>query len=139
MEYESERAMPADSRTVFDVASDASALGRWLPADIHVHAIASDLVEGEEAGVAEGVLMRVVPDQLRLEWGTRRTPDYTGWLQVADRADGASSVTVHLSFLGDHPQAHPSGKERNAVQAMLEESLGRLADVVTGRVARAGR
>ncbi|WP_067489305.1 hypothetical protein [Actinomadura hibisca] len=130
MEYEAERAMPAGSGTVFGVAADVATMERWLPREIDVQRIADDLAEGEVGDDGADVLMRAVPDQLRLEWGLRSRPDYTGWIQVMDRADGASSVVAHLSFLGDQPQASGATRTREATQQLLERSLDRLADEV---------
>ena len=33
-----------------------------------------------------------------MEWGAEVERDYSGWLEVADGADGESQVTVHLNF-----------------------------------------
>ncbi|MFI6520079.1 SRPBCC family protein [Spirillospora sp. NPDC050679] len=130
MEYEAERAMPADSGTVFAVAADVETMPRWLPREINVERIATDLAEAETRDGDDDVLMRAVPDQLRVEWGLHGRPDYTGWLQVMDRADGTSSVVAHLSFLGDQPQASGSTRTREATQQLLERSLDLLADEV---------
>ncbi|MGK5554470.1 SRPBCC family protein [Actinomadura kijaniata] len=137
MEYEAEREMPADSRTVFGVAADVGTMERWLPREIDVRRIATDLVEGEADG--DEVLMRAVPDQLRLEWGLHGRPDYTGWIQVMDRADGASTVVAHLSFLGDQPEASGATHSREATQRLLEGALDRLADLVEQQAARTAR
>ncbi|MFC5748554.1 hypothetical protein [Actinomadura rugatobispora] len=133
MEYEAERPMPADSRTVFQVAADVWAMRHWIPEDVVLRPLADDLVEVRGR---DRVLLRRVPDQLRLEWGILARPDYTGWLQVLDRADGRSSVLAHLSFLGDQPQNTGSKRVRAETQRLLEESLGRLAEEVTRRSVR---
>jgi hypothetical protein len=137
--------MPADSRTVFDIVSDVPTMDRWIPEEIEVQPIAPDLAVAEAETEGEGpdeddepdALLRIVPEQLRVEWGSRGRPDYTGWLQVMDQADGASEVVVHLSFLGDQPEAK-GGRARSATQRLLEQSLERLAEEVTRRVTRTG-
>jgi polyketide cyclase/dehydrase/lipid transport protein len=125
--------MPADSRIVFDVAADIAAMHRWLPEQIQVRQIAPGLAEAEDEtfDVSEDhdALMRSAPEQLRLEWGSKGRPDYTGWLQVTDQAAGASEVVVHLSFHGE-AEAHP----REAVEQSLQQSLERLAEEVHRRV-----
>ena len=37
-------------------------------------------------------------DRRRMEWGAEVQRDYSGWLEVAEDADGQSQVTVHLNF-----------------------------------------
>lgn len=131
MEYEANRRMPADSRTTFDVAADLNRIGNWLPGELHVEPAEpgvikadGDLLPSDETH--EG-LWRVSDDQLRLEWGSRDVPDYSGWLQVADQQDGGSEVTLHLSFLADQPEASGDARRHTETQRLLEQSLDRLA------------
>ncbi|MQY06549.1 SRPBCC family protein [Actinomadura macrotermitis] len=136
MEYEAEQQMEADGRMVFEVAADVSAMHQWLPGEIHVQQISDDLAEGtSNVGnvLHDDVLLRMAPQQLRLEWGSRRRPDYTGWLQVMEHPDGGSSVVAHLSFLGDQPEATGSEQVRQATKRLLEQSLDRLAEEVGRR------
>ncbi|WP_019632008.1 SRPBCC family protein [Actinomadura atramentaria] len=139
MEYQANRRIPAGSAIVFDVAADLDAMRRWLPEEIQLREIADDLVEASStfAGTdAEHVgLLRRVPAQLRLEWGLRERPDYSGWLQVEDQADGASEVVVHLSFLGhERPEARGASRAVDRTNRMLERSLDRLTEEVLRRV-----
>jgi hypothetical protein len=46
---------------------------------------------------AEGYLA-VDENRKRMEWGAEVERDYSGWLEVAESADGESQVTVHLNF-----------------------------------------
>ncbi len=46
---------------------------------------------------AEGYLA-VDERERRMEWGAEAGRDYSGWLAVANRDEGASEVVVHLSF-----------------------------------------
>lgn len=140
MEYEATRGMPAESRIVFDVASDVSTMDRWLPEEIHVHDIASGLPEPDAHSDEETYQgsMRTVPERFRLEWGVKERPDYTGWLQVTDAGAGSSEVVAHLSFRGDQPQAGGSDQVRDDVQRSLERSLDRLAEEVGRRVTQPG-
>ncbi|NUW39064.1 SRPBCC family protein [Nonomuraea rhodomycinica] len=135
-EYEATREMPADSATVFEVASDVDLVNRWLPHGLHVRGggegvveAAGDVVPG--GGEHEG-LFGASRDQLRVEWGGRDHPEYAGWLQVADRADGASEVTVHISLL-DEPEDGTARERGEQVRSMLDESLDRLAGEVARR------
>lgn len=138
-EYELTRGMPADSGVVFGVASDVSLMNRWLPHGLWVRDSGPGTVEaGGEAVPGEGRhegLVRAQKDQLRVEWGGRDHPDYSGWLQVADTDSGTSEVTVHIS-LTDEPG---SPRERaDEVRGMLDESLTRLEEEVGNRLSSSG-
>ncbi|MEV0143455.1 MULTISPECIES: SRPBCC family protein [unclassified Nonomuraea] len=135
-EYEATREMPATSATVFEVASDVGLVNQWLPHGLIVRdsgagtvEAAGDVVPG--GGEHEG-LFGASADQLRVEWGGRDHPGYAGWLQVSDRGDDASEVTVHISLL-DEPEEQTSQERRSEVRAMLDESLDRLAGEVARR------
>ncbi|MEU6037201.1 SRPBCC family protein [Actinomadura sp. NPDC047616] len=140
MEYEASRTMPADGRVVFDIAADTGTMHRWLPGEIDVHEIAPGVAEAEDHayGVDREGVMRTSPEQFRLEWGSRGTPDYTGWLQVMDHPGGTSEVVVHLSFLGDQPEATGASRARDHAERELRHSLDRLAEEVARRVGQPG-
>jgi hypothetical protein len=53
--------------------------------------------EGGGTFEAEGYLA-VDEGERRMEWGADAGRDYSGWLTVANRGEGASEVVVHLSF-----------------------------------------
>lgn len=133
-EFERERAMPAPAERVFSVASDVHRLGEWLPGVITVR---PDEPEGLDVDVhdpageyeAPGVL-GASREQMRLEWGRRGSPDYSGWLQVSSAEGGSSYATLHLSFHGDQPAAHGGGAAQD-VENRLDESLTRLAELVS--------
>jgi uncharacterized protein YndB with AHSA1/START domain len=135
-EYERSRTMAASSEIVFQVASEIETMDRWLTTMTDVSEAAPEVlhVEGDVGGrhyEAEG-LYAARPEQLRMEWGSRDTDDYSGWLQVADSGAGASETTIHLSFRGvDRPPA-------DEVEKGLDAALGRLADQVRTRVDDAG-
>ncbi|PKK15103.1 SRPBCC family protein [Thermomonospora sp. CIF 1] len=142
MEYEASRTMPAESRIVFDIAADVAAMNQWLPEEVRVHEVAPGLAEaaGSLVDVREerdGMLLGA-PERLRLEWGSRDGPDYTGWLQVTDQGAGTSEVVVHLSFRGHRPPGEDAGPNRDVMQRMLEDSLERLAEEVGRRVTQPG-
>ncbi|GII77759.1 hypothetical protein Sru01_27410 [Sphaerisporangium rufum] len=129
-EFERSRTMPAPAELVFEQASDLDRLDTWLPGELHVRADDPPAVTVHEDGSGQDAraLFRAVPEQLRLEWGTRDTDGYSGWLQVADSGAGASEVTVHLSFF-DESHAPPADQ----VDRTLDESLAKLADQVGGQ------
>lgn len=138
-EFEREQQMPADAEQVFDIVSDVEQLDRWLPDLVSVHPSGAQAVDvdvqrpdGEHHG--NGTL-GVHRDQLRMEWGRRGTADYTGWLQVAHSDPGRSSVTLHLSFLGDQPETH-NGDAAADIQSQLDDALDRLADLVAEQAPR---
>ncbi|MFD4254979.1 SRPBCC family protein [Amycolatopsis thermoflava] len=133
-EFERERAMPAPAERVFTVAADVNRLDEWLPGVITVHPAEPEGVDvdvHDPAGEYEapGVL-GARREQLRLEWGRRGSSDYSGWLQVSSAEGGSSYATLHLSFHGDQPAAH-GGSAADDVERRLDESLDRLADLVS--------
>jgi uncharacterized protein YndB with AHSA1/START domain len=129
-EFEAERGMPADAAAVFAVVGDLERLPEWMPGPVHVRPTGDGEVHADvdrRAVTADG-LVRVQPEQLRVEWGN--APDYTGWLQVEHADPGRSSVVLHLSFLGHQPET----RDRDAageVRQWLDESLERLERLVT--------
>jgi uncharacterized protein YndB with AHSA1/START domain len=132
-EFEREKQMPADAERVFDVAADVEHLDRWLPDMVSVHPSGAQAVdvdvhrpEGEHHGTGT---LGVHRDQLRMEWGRRGSADYAGWLQVAHAGGGRSSVTLHLSFLGDQPESH-GGDAAAGIERRLDDALDRLAGLV---------
>lgn len=126
-EHERSRTMPAPPQLVFDQARDLDRLDHWLPQDLHVRPdiMPAVTVHEDNTGQDARALMQADPDQLRIEWGTRDTGRYAGWLQVADSGTGASEVTIHLSFF-DNDHTPPDDE----IDHTLEESLTRLAEEV---------
>lgn len=132
-EFERERALPATAEDAFAVAADLDALDRWLPHGVSVthddgRAVSAH-VEAASREVDAAGLARARPEQRRLEWGSRDTPDYAGWLQVEHAGEGRSSAVLHLSFLGDQPENH-GGRAAREVEAAMDEALDKLARVV---------
>lgn len=122
-EYEASRTVAAAPESIFDVAADPAVMDEWLPRDVHV--VSADppevTVTHGDGTERERALMRAERDQLRLEWGTRDTDEYAGWLQVTGLGTGPSEVTVHLSFFA--PEHAPPAPD---VEAALNQSLERL-------------
>lgn len=140
-EYEATRGMPAESGVVFGVASDVTLMNRWLPHGLWVRSSGPNTVEaGGEVVPGEGEhegLFRAQRDQLRVEWGGRDHPDYSGWLQVSDADSGTSEVTVHISLL-DEPEEETPRERADKVRGMLDESLSRLQDEIGNRLNNSG-
>lgn len=135
-EFERERAMPAPAEEVFGIAADVDRLNRWLPGDITVHpsepaGLNVDVHDPDGDREEPGVLAES-RDQLRLEWGHRGSPDYSGWLQVSSAEQGRSYATLHLSFHGDQPANH-GGDAAHGVEQRLDEALANLAELVGER------
>ena len=126
--------MPADAETVFAIVGDRAGgpVGRPAPrggrptGDGEVHA------DVESRNVHADGLVGVRPEQLRVEWGSEDSPDYAGWLQVQHAEEGHSSVTMHLSFLGDQPETRRHGHAADEVREWLDDALARLERVVAG-------
>ena len=132
-EFESERDMPADADTVFAVVADLERLPEWMPPPVGVRPTGeADGVHAdvEPRGVHAEGMVRVRPEQLRVEWGGEANPDYVGWLQVMHADPHRSSVTLHLSFLGHQPETH-AGPEAAQVQRWIEDALTRLEGLAT--------
>ncbi|MFJ7423727.1 SRPBCC family protein [Streptomyces uncialis] len=130
-EYERSRTMPALPEHVFDQAADVNRLDAWLPQDLHVAAddLPTVTVHEDRTDEDTSATLRVQPERMRLEWGTREGTGYSGWLQVEGVGSGASEVTVHLSFAED---SHDPGQD--AVGAALDGSLRRLEEQVRLRI-----
>lgn len=135
-EHERSRTVAALPEEVFAQASDVDQIETWLPRELHVQREEPQAVtvHDDETGRDNPALLRIRPEQLRLEWGTRDDERYAGWLQVEGIGDGASAVTVHLSFF-DEGQAPPD----HEVTVALDESLDRLAEQVRLWADRAGQ
>lgn len=125
--------MPADAQDVFAVVSDLDRLSEWLPHQVAVRPTddgeVNATVQDRDVDDARG-LVRVRPEQLRVEWGGEGGPDYAGWLQVEHGEPGRSSVLLHLSFLGKQPETRPHGHARDEVEQWLADGLDRLAALV---------
>ena len=133
-EFEADRRMPAEAEAVFAIVGDLDRLPEWMPEPIGVRATGDGEVHADVAprDVHADGLVGVRPEQLRLEWGSENSPDYAGWLQVQHAEPGHSSVTLHLSFLGDQPETRPHGRAADEVRAWLDDALSRLERVVAG-------
>lgn len=129
-EYEATRTIEAAPELIFDVASDPAVMDEWLPHDVHVESAGPPEVTVTHGAGAdrERALLRGDRDQLRVEWGTRDTDAYAGWLQVTGIETRPSEVVVHLSFFD--PDHAPPGPD---VEAALSQSLDRLAEKVRER------
>ena len=148
-EFETERTMPAGADAVFAVVSDLERLTEWLPHEIRVRPIhddpGSDPVRGgsdvtevhaevEPRHVDAHGLVRVRPEQMRVEWGGGDSTDYAGHLQVMGDDPDRSSVLLHLSFLGDQPETHTeqaADEVRRGLDAGLENLARMLAERAT--------
>lgn len=98
--------MPGSAEMIFDVASDLGRADSWMPRELHLRpedppAVA---VHKDRTGEDRAALIRADRERLRLEWGTRETDSYAGWLQIAanEPGSGTSEVTAHLSFFDEH-------------------------------------
>lgn len=129
-EYEASRTIAAPPELVFDEASDLRMMDRWLPREVHLESADPPDVTVSHGAHAdrERAVLRARREQMRMEWGTRDTGEYAGWLQVAGQGTGASEVIVHLSFFD--PEHAPPGPR---IEAALDAGLERLADAVRQR------
>jgi uncharacterized protein YndB with AHSA1/START domain len=134
MEFEHSRVLPASAEQVFGVVSDVGRMSRWLPTTSRVEEDSPNHlhVEGERSSQhyeGDGVF-NVSEDQLRVEWGSDRTGEYAGWLQVHHQADPDSSeVVLHLSFFDELDEEYRAGRA-SAVDAEMTDALERLEEQV---------
>lgn len=126
-EFEMTKTVAAPARTVFAEASDLSESSRWMSPGFRfrVEELPAVTVVEPPEHRGEAALVRVAEDQMRVEWGTRESGSYAGWLQVEGTEEAPSEVIVHLSFF-DEDEAPPRG----AVEDALRRSLDRLGEVV---------
>ena len=129
-EFEASRGMGAGREVVYEIASNPQLVHRWVPALDEVSSDGTDAIHvhgqvGAQEVDADG-LYRGRPEQFRVEWGSRASNQYAGWLQVYDSGAGSSEVTLHLSFF--------EAKAPAGLQEMLETSLNQLAGEVESRV-----
>lgn len=131
-EFEAERGMPAEAEVVFAVVADLERLPEWLPAQVDVRPSGDGEVQARvpERDVDVRGLVRVRPQQLRVEWGSDASPDYAGWLQVEHADPGRSSVVLHLSFLGHQVETRKHGTAGDEVRGWLADGLVRLEKLV---------
>ncbi|MFI8003326.1 SRPBCC family protein [Streptomyces sp. NPDC086010] len=130
-EYERARTMPALPEHTFDQATDVDELNAWLPRGLSLDARDLPSVTAHDGATHRDVpaVLHVHSGRMRLEWGSRETEGYTGWLQVTDTGSGVSEVTVHLSFADG---VHDPGER--AAHAALDSSLERLEEQVRLRI-----
>jgi len=126
--------MPAEAEQVFAIVGDLDRLSEWMPTSIGVRQTGDGEVHADvdSRDVHADGLVGVRPEQLRLEWGSEDSPDYAGWLQVEHAEPGHSSVVMHLSFLGDQPEARRHGSAAGEVRQWLDDALAQLERVVAG-------
>jgi uncharacterized protein YndB with AHSA1/START domain len=124
-EYEQSQAIDAPPEEVFAWLSDVGNLPEYLPPVVNSSVVgpSAEGVPGQRIRTtleypgggggtfeAEGYLAVDEGDR-RMEWGAEAGCDYSGWLTVANRGEGASEVVVvHLSF-GER-SAEPEMRER---------------------------
>ena len=145
-EYQQSSVVNAPVGEVFAWVADVGNLPHYLPP------IKEARLEGEgdrirmwgeipDRGEFEGEgYFRVGEEERRMEWGANLYRDYSGWLQVEPAGDGASEVTVHLSFgerSVEQEIQEDSSDERDPLQEGLAatlESIRRQIEEGSGKV-----
>ena len=140
-EYEHSLTVQASPDAVFDFVSDIGNLPRYLPTthQAEMQGAGRVRVRGEAGGHtydSDGYF-RVDTSEHRLEWGSDGENNYSGWLEVEDGKDGASDVTVHLSFAPRPDLAQrmdeQTGDHDRTIQQGLEAALLSIQNQVEGR------
>ena len=111
-EYEQTQTLHAPADEVFAWLSDVGNLPKYLPPviDASIEGPSAEGTPGQRVRTtleypgegggtfdSEGYLA-VDESRRRMEWGAEVERDYSGWLEVAEGADGQCQVTVHLNF-----------------------------------------
>ncbi len=133
-EYEQSKAIAAPANEVFAWVSDVENLPKYLPP------VKNAGIEGPSEGNNPGEKIKThveIPDRGEFEsegyfdvdaeartmrWGAETDRDYSGWLTVAEKGDGESEVTVHLSF-GPRSMEGEIQEDSSDDRNPLEESL----------------
>jgi uncharacterized protein YndB with AHSA1/START domain len=131
-EFERTRRLPADRDTVFAAVSDPHRMAEWLPTYVDAPSDVDELTaaptQAHDGDRTVDAVVDARPVQYRLEWGTRGQGEYAGWLQVFEIDEGASDVTVHLSFFSEDRAGAPGFSGR--VEESLDGALDRLERLV---------
>ncbi|MET9443667.1 SRPBCC family protein [Streptomyces sp. NPDC006610] len=126
-EYEMSKTVAAPPESVFAQAGDLDSSEEWMSPSFRFRTEdpPATVVEEPPEHRGEQALVRVDEEQMRIEWGTRESGKYSGWLQVEGTDEGPSQVIVHLSFFS--PEEAPP---REYVEGALHDSLDRLGRLV---------
>jgi hypothetical protein len=152
-EYEQIQTIYASADEAFAWLSDVNNLPKYLPpvVDASVEGPSAEGTPGQRIRAtleypggggtfdAEGYLA-VDEDRRRMEWGAEVERDYSGWLEVAEGADGQIQVMVHLNFgersvepeikeqvpEGRDPLAEGVSATLESIRRQLEEGRGKV-------------
>lgn len=131
-EFEQSRAVQASPEAVFKVVADVENLARFVPTADRAEATGDGRVrvEGEANGhhYEDEGWFRTDRGMHRLEWGSESTEGYSGWLRVAEHAEGAE-VTLHLTVPG---HGDDDAQHEEAARHGLEASLASIENLVEG-------
>lgn len=130
-EYEASLPIAVSADRLFAVLRDPEQVPRWVPVIDEASSSGPDALHVEGEVGDRDTLWRAQDDQRRVEWGSRGTGEYAGWVQVYESGTDADAceAVIHLSLLGDQPQTH-GGQAAKQVDDELREALQRLADLV---------
>src|SRR5215216_4823021 len=151
-EYEQIQTIHASADETFAWLSDVNSLPKYLPPVIgaSIEGPSSEDAPGQRVRAtleypdggsfdAEGYLA-VDEGRRRMEWGAEVQRDYSGWLEVAEGADGQCQVTVHLNFgersvepeireqtpEGRDPLAEGVSATLESIRRQIEEGAGKV-------------
>lgn len=151
-EYEQIQTINASADEVFAWLSEVDNLPKYLPPVIDA-SIEGPSAEGDPGQRIRTTLeypgggtfdsegyLAVDPARRRMEWGAEVQRDYSGWLEVAEGANGHCQVTVHLNFgersvepeirertpEGRDPLAEGISATMESIRRQIEEGAGKV-------------
>lgn len=139
-QYERTLAVDATPDEIFAYVSDLNNLPEYLPTVHHAEPQQNERIriQGKAAGHkydSDGYF-RVDTTARRMAWGSDGDNNYSGWLTV-NKADQASTVTVHLSFEPKPEEeeefAKPTGDRDTTINQGIDASLQSIKNIIEGK------
>jgi hypothetical protein len=117
------RTLPAPADTVFEIVTDLENLHTWLPRAVEVERYGPDLLRlwlrhGDHDEAVER-LLTVDWENLRVQWHSETTTNYTGVLRVLPISEDRSAITVDLAGGAGMPAVRVDDWLENALDALV--------------------
>jgi uncharacterized protein YndB with AHSA1/START domain len=106
----------APAEVVFGVLTDPDRTSRWLPRDMNTESVTGQEVRVRVGAQVHAYGVKVLPDQLELQWHALETAGLQGTAQVSDAPAGGS--VVHADVVVPDSLA-----DEGRVRELLEETM----------------